>query len=192
VLLRPDVPAARWGWLPLLTGVAVVSSLPAVGASLKWPNDVLVSGRKLAGILVERVESPAGAAAVVGVGVNVAQPAASLVPGSTSLRALGALPAREPSDAVKAVLARLLRELGRWYDDWVAVDGDPDASGVGAAYRSRCDTLEREVRVERPGADPLVGTAVGINDDGRLVLAKGGGVRTAVSAGDVVHVRATP
>src|SRR5215207_4886252 len=75
LLLRPTaVPAHRWPWLPLLTGVAVVEALrtyPGIDVVLKWPNDVLLKGGKLAGILVERVDGPAGAAAVVGVGLNV-------------------------------------------------------------------------------------------------------------------------
>src|SRR5689334_25409181 len=70
-LLRPDVPAARRGWLPLLTGVALaeaVGEVTGVRASLKWPNDLLaVDGRKLAGILAEST----GTAVVVGVGLNV-------------------------------------------------------------------------------------------------------------------------
>ncbi|HEV8055605.1 MAG TPA: biotin--[acetyl-CoA-carboxylase] ligase, partial [Nocardioidaceae bacterium] len=72
MLLRPDrVAAARWPWLPLLTGVAVAEAVRRcadVEAVLKWPNDVLVGGRKLAGILVERVEVGGRAAAVVGIG----------------------------------------------------------------------------------------------------------------------------
>ncbi|MGZ4466556.1 MAG: biotin--[acetyl-CoA-carboxylase] ligase, partial [Nocardioides sp.] len=70
-LLRPDVPAARRGWLPLLTGVALaeaVGEVTGVRASLKWPNDLLAGdGRKLAGILAEST----GTAVVVGVGLNV-------------------------------------------------------------------------------------------------------------------------
>src|SRR3984885_10900926 len=74
VLLRPvTVPAGRGGWLPLLAGVAVASavrSVAGVEAVLKWPNDVLVGDRKLAGILAE--QSPDGSAVVIGIGLNVA------------------------------------------------------------------------------------------------------------------------
>ena len=89
VLLRPtSVPLHRWGWLPLLTGVAVADAVADLGirAKLKWPNDVEVDGRKLAGILVEAVSTPDGMAAVVGVGLNVAMTAEQLpVPHATSL-----------------------------------------------------------------------------------------------------------
>ena len=78
VLLRPgSVPAARRGWLPLLTGVAVASAVrdvSGVTAVLKWPNDVLAGSRKLAGILAEQ----SGDAVVVGIGLNVATPADAL------------------------------------------------------------------------------------------------------------------
>ena len=80
VLLRPDVPAASWPWLPLLTGYAVQAALAdrLPDIALKWPNDVLVDadsglGRKVCGILVERVETPDGPVAVVGIGINVDQ-----------------------------------------------------------------------------------------------------------------------
>src|SRR5262249_34644618 len=85
VLLRPAVPAGLLGWLPLLAGVAVASALErtaGVDARLKWPNDVLADGAKLAGILAERW----GSAIVVGTGINVLQQRGELpVPTATSL-----------------------------------------------------------------------------------------------------------
>ena len=88
LLLRPSVPAASWPWLPLLTGRSVAKALVALGyrAGVKWPNDVLIEERKVSGILVERVETPQGPAAVVGVGINVGMTSAELpVPTATSL-----------------------------------------------------------------------------------------------------------
>ena len=102
MLLRPAaVPAARRGWLTLLTGVAVASavrSVAEVDAVLKWPNDVLAGDRKLAGILAE--QSPDGSAVVIGTGLNVAAAPGELpVSGTglapTSLRAEGATASRE-------------------------------------------------------------------------------------------------
>ena len=105
VLLRPAVPVGRFGWVPLLAGLAVVQALrdvAGVTAVLKWPNDVLVEMReagdlpgwgryrKVAGVLGELVTSP-GAAVVVGIGVNVSQRAAELpVPSATSLALVAA------------------------------------------------------------------------------------------------------
>jgi len=104
VLLRPgSVPASRLGWLPLLAGVAVataVRSVARVPATLKWPNDVLAGDRKLAGILAEQ----SGDAIVIGIGLNVATPAAALpVSAATSLLVEGSDAAREP------LLAEILR-----------------------------------------------------------------------------------
>jgi BirA family transcriptional regulator, biotin operon repressor / biotin---[acetyl-CoA-carboxylase] ligase len=188
VLLRPvSVPAARRGWLPLLTGVAVAAAVRAatgVGATVKWPNDVLVGERKLAGILAEQ----SGDAVVVGIGVNVATQAGALPasPGglrATSLLGEGAAVSRE------LVLAAILRGLERRY---VAFRDDPDAArgGLLAEYRALSATLGRRVRVELPGGKVLTGVAEDIDADGRLLIPPAAGEPpTAISAGDVIHVR---
>ncbi len=190
VLLRPaSVPAARRGWLPLLTGVAValaVRSVAGVDATLKWPNDVLAGERKLAGILAE--QSPDGSAVVLGVGVNVATPADALpvspsgLP-ATSLLAEGAPVTRE------ALLPEILRHLERWY---LALGADPDPvrSGLHAQYRSLCGTLGRTVRVELPAGRELTGVAEDIDPDGRLLIRTDASAPAVpVSAGDIVHLR---
>lgn len=183
VLLRPDVPARRWPWLPLLTGYAVTQGLAAVGfdARLKWPNDVLLGGGKIAGILLERVETPGGPAAVLGIGLNVSQTTEELpVAHATSLfTATGEEPDRT------ALLGALLDALARGYAEWQA---SPDGGALPAAYRARCSTIGREVRVELPHAGPLTGTATGVDGDGRLLVTGPDGT-VAVGAGDVVHVR---
>ena len=191
VLLRPAaVPAARRGWLTLLTGVAVASavrSVAEVDAVLKWPNDVLAGDRKLAGILAE--QSPDGSAVVIGTGLNVAAAPGELpVSGTglapTSLRAEGSTASRE--DLLLGVLDR----LEHWYTALCA-DPDPDRSGLLDAYRSLCETLGRTVRVELPAGGAMAGVARDIDAEGRLLVASGpGDAVTPVSAGDVVHVRA--
>jgi BirA family transcriptional regulator, biotin operon repressor / biotin---[acetyl-CoA-carboxylase] ligase len=181
VLLRPsDVPPARLGWLPLLTGVAVATAVRAqagVPASLKWPNDVLVGERKLAGILAEAH----GDAVVVGVGLNVTlRPAELPVPAATSLLIEGAASTDRTS-----LLAAILTGLAQRYRTWRA---DPDAPGLRADYLRWSATVGREVRAELPGGAVLTGTAADVDDAGRLVLRTPGGL-VPVSAGDVVHVR---
>ncbi len=119
VLIRPDLPAVKWPWLPLVTGVAVAEALlqaAGVAAEVKWPNDVVIEGRKVCGILAERVAAPAGAgpgdagwgaeapsghgparddevarpAAVIGMGINTLLTADQLpVPTATSLLLAG-------------------------------------------------------------------------------------------------------
>lgn len=189
VLLRPppQVATRRWVWLPLLVGLAVDATAHdcGVGTGLKWPNDVLVRDRKLAGILLERVEGPAGPAAVIGVGLNVTTAADELpVPTATSLLLEGA----DQVDRT-VVLRSLLRNLESLYRAWVATAGDPRA-GIRESYRRRCVTLGSVVDVSLPDGSTLHGTATDVDDDGRLVVeAASGAGPTALSAGDVTHVR---
>ncbi|MGH3456388.1 MAG: biotin--[acetyl-CoA-carboxylase] ligase [Nocardioidaceae bacterium] len=185
VLLRPStVPPARWPWLPLLVGVAVREGLvesTGVEAMLKWPNDVLVKDRKLAGILVERIDSDRGPAAVAGVGLNVSLDAGELpTPEATSLRLLGATTDRTP------LLVELLSRLESHYRAWTAATGDPERLRI--AYVSGCATVGQRVRVELPDGSTLVGRAVGVDGSGRLEIDTDG-ERRAVGAGDVVHLR---
>jgi BirA family biotin operon repressor/biotin-[acetyl-CoA-carboxylase] ligase len=177
-----DVPTAAWGWLPLATGVAVVDAVTprlevtGVQAGLKWPNDVLAGGGKLAGILAE-VAKPV---VVIGVGLNVTQ-APEEVAGATSLLDLGvAAPDRDQ------LVRSLLRELGGRIAAWRAARGsDPQ---LAADYRARSLTIGSRVRAQLPGGRELVGTARDIDDQGRLCL-ETDGETVVVSAGDVVHLR---
>jgi len=159
MLLRPvSVPPAARGWLPLLTGVAVaaaVRSATDVAATLKWPNDVLVGDRKLAGILAE--QSPAGDAVVVGVGLNVATPPDALPRSPTGLPATSLL-VEGAQVARERLLSEILGTMERWYLAFRA-DPDPARSGLLAAYRAACGTLGAAVRVELPAGRVLTGTA---------------------------------
>jgi BirA family biotin operon repressor/biotin-[acetyl-CoA-carboxylase] ligase len=186
-LLAPDrVPVARWPWLPLLVGIAVaegVHRVTRVRCSLKWPNDVLVGERKLAGILVERFERDAGAVAVVGVGLNVSLTEEELpVPTATSLAVEGAT----TTDRT-VILREVLRSLEALFVQWQA-DGGDASSGLAESYVRRCSTVGREVRVDLPAGERLHGTATGIDTDGRLEVHTPAG-RRMLGAGDVVHVR---
>ncbi len=186
VLLRlPDVRPARWGWLPLLAGVALremVADLGRVEAVLKWPNDLLLGPRraKAAGILAE----VAGGAVVLGIGLNVGMRADELpVPGVTSLAVEDAA-CTDRERLGTTLLLRLDEEIRRWS----RAGGDAGASGLREAYRARCATLGQRVRVQLAGREPLLGTAVDIDGEGRLVLDVRG-AHQAVSAGDVTHLR---
>ncbi|MER7913394.1 biotin--[acetyl-CoA-carboxylase] ligase [Streptomyces sp. NPDC096068] len=189
VLLKPDVPAHRWGWLPLLTGVAAATGLAkaaGVDMSLKWPNDLLVSvrgeERKTGGILAERA-GPDGV--VVGLGLNVTLREDELpVPGAGSLLLADAV-----STDRDTLLRAVLRSLAQWYGEWTRAGGDPGASGLQEAYAAGCATLGRRVRAELPGERTLEGEAIALDGDGRLVVATEGGGTEAVGAGDIVHVR---
>ncbi|WP_280696150.1 biotin--[acetyl-CoA-carboxylase] ligase [Kitasatospora sp. GP82] len=189
MLLRPAaVPVERYGWLPILVGVAAATTLGRVAeieVGLKWPNDLLVTvdgaERKLGGILTEL----SGGAVIAGLGVNVSLREPELpVPTAASLTLAGAKVADR-----ETLLRALLREFAELYGEWVAASGDPHASGLLPAYAGRCTTLGRPVRVQLPGGRELVGEAVAVDGDGRLVVRTPDGNRTPVAAGDVVHVR---
>lgn len=176
------VPSSAWGWVPLATGVAIVDAVADTGvrAGLKWPNDVLAGGGKLAGILAE--VAPARHAVVIGIGLNVSLRGSEIgVPGVISLAELGvAAPDRQQ------VLTRVLHELGRRIEAWRGADG-VDA-GLAADYRARSLTLGQPVRAMLPGGREIVGVAHDIDDQGRLDIDVDG-QRTTVSAGDIVHLR---
>lgn len=189
VLLRPvEVAQARWGWLPLLAGTAlcaVVRRLGEIEAALKWPNDLLVGPhrRKCAGILAEVVTGPA---VVLGIGLNVTLRADELpCADATSLACeQAACTDRDP------LLRALLGELDVIERHWREHRGDPEASGLAAGYRAMCATLGAPVTVALPGREPLRGTAVDVDREGRLMVVDEGGARHAVSAGEVTHLRA--
>ena len=198
MLLRPSwVPAGRLGWLPLLAGVSVSVALRGVAGvetGLKWPNDVLVGGRKLAGILAEA----SGDTVVIGIGLNVSTTPDEL-PGpdrvalpATSVYAEGLRTGRpvvlDRAQLLSGILLAFERRCTAWRNDHGKV------RAIRSEYRELCITVGREVRVEQPGGQVLSGKAVDVDPDGRLVLlvsspALGRPVRVAVAAGDVVHVR---
>lgn len=204
VLLRPGrgstvlpaLPPARYGWLPLLAGVALAGMVRRIGevaAGLKWPNDLLVApaggtpADKCAGILAEGVPDPDadGPAVIVGIGLNVTLRADELPRAdATSLRLAGA--ACTDRDTL---LRALLRDLVAGYRDLRAAGGDPAVSGLLDRYRADCRTLGRQVRVELPNDTVLAGVASDVDSDGRLVVTAPGGAPMPVAAGDVVHVR---
>ena len=171
LLLRPrGLPISRWHLATAAAGLAALDACSEVASTrpdLKWPNDLMIRSRKLAGILAESTSG----ALVLGMGLNVH----SGPPGSAWLDDLaGRRVAR--SD----LLVAWLRSLDRLLDDWDL---------VATRYRAECSTVGMEVSVEQVGSR-LVGVAESIDDEGRLVVRPaGGGTPVAVSAGDVVHLR---
>jgi BirA family biotin operon repressor/biotin-[acetyl-CoA-carboxylase] ligase len=187
VLLRPaEVPPPGRGWLPLLAGVSVVRAVRAEGAAtatLKWPNDVLAAGSKLAGILAEQ----SGDAIIIGIGINVSAGRDDLPPPApgglppTSLALSGA-----PGADRATLLAAILAEIATWYPAWTATG--PQTSGLRSEYLRCCATIGSAVRVELPGGAALHGTATDIDELGRLIVTSPAGP-VPVTAGDVIHLR---
>lgn len=184
VLLRvEDVPTHERGWIPLLAGEAmsraVGAQAPDIEVGLKWPNDVLVEGRKISGILAEVLPADPFAV-IVGAGVNTSMTSADLpVPTATSFEAMGRV---VDEDRLVADYLEGLR------DGVAALAATLTAPAVKEAVRAACTTLGRVVTVSLPDGSVLAGTAERIDDDGRLVVVAEG-VEAVVAAGDVVHVR---
>ncbi|WP_167105260.1 biotin--[acetyl-CoA-carboxylase] ligase [Mycobacterium sp. DL592] len=178
-----NVPPAAWGWLPLLTGVALVDAVrqtTGIGAVVKWPNDVLVGSGKLAGILAE-VAAP-DPVIVVGLGLNVTlTPEEAPDPRATSLAMLGATVLDRDALTV-AILGELSAAIRRWHH----AQG-PDETLV-EAYRRSSATLGSRVRALLPGDREIIGTATHIDELGRLLIDTDAEVVT-VSAGDITHLR---
>ena len=177
------VPTTAWGWVPLLTGVAVVDAVRAttgVDANLKWPNDILVGEGKLAGILAE-VAAP-DPVIVVGLGLNVTLTAEEAPdPRATSLLMLGST-MLDRSALLGAVLAELTARIDRWRSA-----GGPDTTLV-ADYRRRSVTLGTRVRALLPGDREIIGVAADLDVSGQLSIDTGAQTVT-VSAGDITHLR---
>jgi BirA family transcriptional regulator, biotin operon repressor / biotin---[acetyl-CoA-carboxylase] ligase len=185
-LFRPAVAPLRWGWLPLLVGVALaegVEEATGIGAALKWPNDLLIGPdqRKAAGILVQSSDDRV----VVGIGLNVSTTADELPVDTATSLALHTAGALDRADLLIAVLGCLDARMAQWADH----DGDAEACGLAAAYRERCATIGSRVRVSLAEGSALEGEAVDVDPAGRLVVAGPSGPQP-VSAGDVEHVRA--
>jgi BirA family transcriptional regulator, biotin operon repressor / biotin---[acetyl-CoA-carboxylase] ligase len=184
-LLRPAVPIMHWGWLPLLAGVALheaVEGTSGVRTSLKWPNDLLAARdeRKLAGILAQT----SGEAVVVGIGVNVDTTADELpVDTATSLTLSGA----GRTDRT-GLLVAILSRLDALYAQWSDCGGDAAACGLAESYRASCATIGRQVRVTLAAGAVLDGTAIAVDEVGRLVVHTPDGDQP-IGAGDVEHVR---
>ncbi len=142
---------------------AAESLVPGLRVDLKWPNDLLIEGRKVAGILTQG----AGRRAVVGLGFNV----------GWSPDGAADLGGRVPP---VALLTALLGQLDQ-------VERSPD--GVRRRHRERLATLGQRVRVQMPTGEDLVGLAEDVDGDGRLIVVDDAGVVHVLDVGDIVHVR---
>lgn len=188
VLVRPLTRSAPgWPWLPLAAGLAVRDTLVAVAgvsAEVKWPNDVLVNGKKLVGILAERIETPTGPACVIGCGINLSIPAEELpTPQATSLTLEGAkVVDRVP--IVEGLLHRLEHRFGQW-------GGASGRQTLRQSYREACASVGAVVRVmvgDDASGRTFTGQGLDIDLEGRLVVSVDG-VATPFAAGDVTHLR---
>ncbi len=162
-----DEPADRPGAAMRSVALAAAAAsrrLAGVSVELKWPNDLLVHERKLAGLLARRV---ADGRVVVGIGLNVAW----CPDGAARLGA-----DIDPLDLLAALL-----------EEWDSLP--PSVQALDDRYEAELGTIGRRVRVDMGNGDTLVGTATGLAEGGRLVLATADGRQRTIDAGDVVHLR---
>lgn len=195
VLLRPTmsgrtIDQAGLGWIPLIAGLAMTRAIDALGprdgATLKWPNDVLIDGRKVSGILTELGQD---GSIVIGAGVNLAIPVDGLPTAtSTSLGLVGVEPTG--AELVDLVVSGWLTELTVLYSRFLDAGADAGVSGIHSDVEAACSTLGREVRVALPGGGTLTGRALRLDVAGRIEIARSpDGEVQAVAAGDVEHLR---
>jgi BirA family biotin operon repressor/biotin-[acetyl-CoA-carboxylase] ligase len=175
MVLRPTLTADRGGLISLLAGGSLARAseeLTGRRTTCKWPNDVLVGGRKAAGILVEaRLAGGRFEHAVVGIGAN-----------------LGSAPAALPeAGAIEAVDAELLAAFLRAFVAGYRADGADFSELVLGAYRARCATLGSRVRATTVGGEVVQGEAVDLDEAGGLVVHTTDGLAT-VRFGEVEHL----
>ncbi len=185
IVLRPVVAAPRVAELGFLCALAVAETAEAFlpggpSARLKWPNDVLLDGAKIAGILLEgQFSAQLLAFVIAGIGINVASSPASPAYPTTSLRALGSGDI-EPG----AVLTILLARLSSWLEVWKANAFPP----VRTAWMERAARLGETITI-RVGNQPNEGVFDGIDDTGALLLRTADGTRK-ITAGEVAFGQA--
>jgi len=187
ILLRPPLPIGEVPVVLMAAGLAACDGVEAAAGfrpRLKWPNDMVVADRKLAGLLTESSggDDPA---IVLGLGVNVSAGAypPDLAAEATSCEEQ----AGRPVDRAE-VLVGLLTALEARYATVLAPGG---RAATLDAYRADSATLGRRVRVELTRGEPLEGEATRLADDGELVVIDDAGAEHLVSVGDVKHLRGT-
>lgn len=201
LVLRPvnaggrPLPTQSYSWLSLLAALALRETLletAGIPAELKWPNDVLVRGRKIAGILAQLGPMEGGAVppVVLGTGLNVTLTEAELpVPTATSVL-LEHPTTVDRTELLKSYLSR----FATLYRGFCNADGDPTAGLAGGpSLHKRVEhlltTLGKQVRAQLPGDHEIVGHATRLDDYGSLMVLDSAGREHVVTAGDVVHLR---
>ncbi|MEX3611231.1 biotin--[acetyl-CoA-carboxylase] ligase [Rothia sp. LK2588] len=191
-----NIPMAQYHWFTLLVALAAVQTWRELGvrAEIKWPNDVMVQGKKVCGVLAQLINLPSGEfAVVVGIGMNINLTAEQLpVPTATS-----ALIESGRHHALEECLNLLGAQVHRYYRAFAAVSGNVHADlhlqGIPGSLldlvRAKTATIGMNVNVHLPGDQIATGTAEDINDKGELVVHHEDGSRRAYAVGDIVHMR---
>jgi BirA family biotin operon repressor/biotin-[acetyl-CoA-carboxylase] ligase len=187
IVLRSDFPADRLPQIGLTAGVAACDTLREwQPATLKWPNDVLIGGRKVCGILAE-MEGAAGSQTVIlGIGVNVNADGNDFPPELRDKASSLLLEGGTPVDRAQ-VAGRLLTHLETWYETWSQVGFAP----IAAAWRDRSGLIGQMIHVAEPGKE-IAGQVVGLDEDGSLRIGLANGEEHRIVAGDVTVIGGYP
>ena len=185
ILLRPQIPPDHWPLITFAAALAVgdaLSDAAGVETDIKWPNDLLAGERKICGILAEGIETPAGRAVIVGIGINLTNNAfpAELLKVATSVTEESGRPAER-----ELILAALLRALSRWYSLLNEPGGNEK---IVAAWSSRSSYADGKHVSVSNGDEVWQGITCGLESDGALRLSMNGEIKL-VRAGDVASVR---
>jgi len=186
VIVRPEIPPSRAPELTLVTAVALAETLrdSGVDARIKWPNDVQIAGKKVAGILTElSADTERVHFVILGIGVNLNVPAAEF-PAEIAEIATSILAAKNQPVHRALFVAALLAKLESWLDVWTEQGFAP----IRDAWKALTSTLGQEVVVRTDGKE-LRGVAEDIDESGALLLRAGEKLERILS-GDVEQLRA--
>ena len=182
-VLRPTLPLNKLAQLTLMSAVALAEAIESVSdlkPLIKWPNDILLDGLKLSGILTElRAESDQVKFVVVGIGININTSIHQLTPGASSLKV-----AAQMSFNRAEVFQAILRSLEKWYLKIL----DHEFEEVMVEWKKRSATLKKRVRITDP-AGIIEGEAIDLDEDGALLIRKDSGLIVKKTAGDVFVLR---
>lgn len=182
--ITPSAAKIELGWIPLLAGQALCKSMEEVLTTtsstkplLKWPNDILISDRKVGGILAERIDSENGPGVVVGIGLNFFATREELPVSNATSLSLEGFTGTSRADLLISFLKNMSAYLERW---------DRGDLSLIQEYIDRSATIGKEVSIELPSGDRIDSVARSIARSGALILENG----SQITVGDVVHLRA--
>ncbi|CAG4920934.1 MULTISPECIES: biotin--[acetyl-CoA-carboxylase] ligase [Acidithrix] len=189
ILCRPGVPLDDYFYATMAMSISACEVLQDYGvvAEIKWPNDILVGGAKLSGMLSEVGESKSGRFMIIGMGINVNQDHSRLEVLKRNATSMAILTGNQLDLSMRLLLASRIVEAfaGRYLP---MSQGDPAPKvQILRQYRSRCVTIGSFVRVELNDGESISGNVLDISNQGHLLVELDSCIRT-VQAGDVHHV----